>query len=337
MSDIEHHGPDEDPPFDTLLGRDEVRASILAAFDGLGAGRSTEGILIEGLRESGRSILLWWAAEQARSRRWLTAAVRVQDATADALWDTAAGLAEALRRLRPGALAVRALQDALADPPRELAVAGRVFARLISDAAEECRTTALVTVDDADRWGAASGPVLGQLFGPAQRSLPLLVIGAHLPGAAVPGDPVRHRLGALSLADLATEPWPGFDEAALRRLRDSSGGWPSVIKALLAEPPENWALEAHDYFEQITAALSPGERRYLESVAQLAGPGAAIPVGLVAKALGDSTRFSDESSTLAGIRQSLLQRGLLYSPEPGHVDIALAGYREHLAQARERR
>ncbi|MCC6435035.1 MAG: ATP-binding protein [Acidimicrobiales bacterium] len=335
MSSNEHRGQTEDPPFDTLLGRTEVRASILGALDGLGAGRSTEGILIEGLRESGRSILLWWAAEQARGRRWLTAAVRVQDDGVDALWDAAADLAGELGRLRPGALAVRALQEALGAPPGELVAACRAFARLIGDAADECRTTALVTVDDADRWGGSGGAALGQLFGPARRSMPLLVVAARLPGAVVPGDPVHHRLGPLTLADLATEPWPGFDEAALRRLRESSGGWPSVIKALLAESPENWALEAHDYFEQITAALLPGERRYLESVALLAGT--AIPIGLVAKALGDSTRFSDESSTLTGIRQSLLKKGLLYAPEEGHVDIALAGYREHLGQSRDRR
>ena len=62
------------------------------------------------------------------------------------------------------------------------------------------------------------------------------------------------------------------------------------FKALLAEPPENWTIEAHDYFEQITATLTPGERRYLEAVASLART--AIPIGLVAKALGDLPKWN---------------------------------------------
>ncbi|MEZ5266159.1 MAG: hypothetical protein R2755_31210 [Acidimicrobiales bacterium] len=336
MSDAASEDPTEpEQQFDTLLDRRELRQDIITALDELGTGRSTEGLIVEGLRESGRSIVLWWAREQAITRRWLTASLTVRGPDTAALWATAADLAEELRRLRPGALAVRALHETLAQPPTELVPAARAFARLISDAAEECRTTALVTVDDADRWGAASGAALGQLFGPARRSLPLLVIASHLPGVAVPGEPVRHQLGPLSVEDLTAEVWPGFDDAALRRLRESSGGWPSVIKALLAEPPENWAIEAHDYFEQLTALLAPGERRYLEAVVSL-GAGA-VPIGLVAKALGDSTRFNNESSTLSGIRLSLQDKGLLYAPEEGHVDLALAGYREHLGQTRDRR
>ncbi len=339
MSDDGSRGRVGSTQSDTFLGRRAIRHTVLQALHDLGTGRSTEGMLVEGLHRAGRTRLLQWSGQQATARRWLVMPVAATNATPTTLWSATTTLADSLRRLRPGALGVRALQEAVdtasagGDEARDVAAACRTIARLVADAAEECRTLVLVTVDDAERWGPAAGNAIFQLLAPARRSRPLLVAAAHLPGLQVPGEPAQHRLGPLDLEDLRSESRLGLDLRTLEHLREASGGWPAVIEALLREPQENWLLEAHDHHAQITATLTSAQRRYLETVVALGeGP---IPIGLVAKALGDSTRFSAESSTLTGIRAALNELGLLHEPTPGQVDIAMAGYRDHLLSSRQ--
>ena len=58
--------------------------------------------------------------------------------------------------------------------------------------------------------------------------------------------------------------------------------------------------------------------------------GGPVPVGTMARAVGDSTTFGNENSTLAVTRAGLIDLGLLFAPAADLVAIGLAGYREHL-------
>ena len=131
---------------------------------------------------------------------------RARSAAPEALWSDIAGLADRLAARRPGSLAVRALNDALSQPPPPLPAACRLVAKLLADAAEECRITVLIGLDDADRWGPDTGAALTHLLGPAGRCLPLLLIATALPGMELVDQPYRHDLGPLDVADLLAEP-----------------------------------------------------------------------------------------------------------------------------------
>lgn len=325
-SDPERLGANTAP----LFGRREQRHALALALDELASGRATEGVLYRGLVGAGRSALLAEAAALGSERGWLVAELDTRRGASQALHAAATAVTDALRTRRPGALTVRALQESLtegAEPDATAAAVARRLGRQLAEAAEECRTTVLLVVDDADRWGEVTAGALNGLLAPARRALPLLTVASILPGIEPHENTVVSELGPLDLDDLADV---GLDlgPAARQRLAEASGGWPAVVRSLLGHPEADWPILGIDYFEQITAALRPAERRYLEAVVSL-GPHA-VPIGTVAKALGDSTRFSAESSTLAGVRATLVERGLLQQCPGDRVDIALGGYREHL-------
>ena len=329
-----------------FVGRADLLASVSEAMDNLEDRRGVDGFVIGGLHQSGRTSVLERIHRHAGERGWLTLHVATTfpaddldeepetpggAGSSELLWRQVSVLAAELQARRPGSLAVRALHEALSDPPLPLVAACRLAAKLTAEAAEECRTQVLLTVDDIDRWAPHSAATLRHLNAPAARSLPLLSVVTTLPGLGADDDPASYGLGPLSVAELTSAPELGLDEATARRLIEASGGWPAVMASLLDDEVLDWPVRGADYFEQITAALTPTERRYVETVCSLGeGP---TDIGRLAKALGDSTRFSAESSKLAGVRATLIEAGLLYSPSADQVDIALAGYRNHLSSA----
>lgn len=316
-----------------LIGRVETRAALAGCLADVQSGRCTEGVVLCGLLQSGRTMLLEWAARLARSSGWLTVELTAGQGQAQ-LWAAAATLADVLGARRPGSLAVRALHDAMAAPSPSLAVACRTFARLAAEAADECRTHVLVLIDDIDRWGWEADAALSQLSEPASRGMPLLVLAAGLPGVHGADAAAVHNLGPLTVAELVAEPEIELDPVSAQRLVEATGGWPGAVATLLGSRPEDWSVEGHEFFEQITAGLDADELRCVEAVCS-AGDGP-VPLGHVATALERGARVRDASMNLEVVCDRLVERGVLYRRADGRLDIGVGGYRLHLSSSRRR-
>lgn len=335
------------------LGPAGMRPAVLAELEqqlsDVASGRGGAGVLISGPSRSGRTALLaeLAAAAAARHRNPVIGA-GFGSATPSQPWQAlvdafAAAAAELVHR-RPGTLEVRAFDDAAAEfraggaerpDPAEV---GRLT-RMLGEAAEEARSVVLLTAATVPTDQAALRVLagMGRAFDPAH---PLFVVIATLP---LPGLPARwsdRPLGPLSIDEVRALAPANARLDAVTRLVVRTGGWPALLRPALDElaqhGAESWTLEGVDRLvAELSRAtvtrwaggpLSSPERRYLRAVADLAGPDGSSSLAAVGRALGDTTRFSTESSTLAAIRSALIERGVLFSPSEDAIQPALAGF-----------
>lgn len=308
-----------------FVGREAELREIDAVLEGLSAGRAADGFVVVGRPGAGRTALLGQVGSRARLAGWVIAEAdcgtggNVTRTVVEAVTTAARELA----RRRPGATAVRELNrlcddaGAAADPA---AAALRRLCLVLGEAADESRCGVVITIDDAPT-DEATALVLDACSGPSRRALPVLTLAAQLPGADPDESLERLDLGPLSVEELAELLTARLVAADPARLLAASGGWPGFAVPLLARDPSGWPISIGELVAEQLGALRPAERRYLETVAEL-GPGAVDTV-VIARALGDSTRFSPESSTLAAVRQTLLDARLLYQPTAKTVDLVV--------------
>jgi hypothetical protein len=339
-----------------FVGRRAQLSVIESAIVELGQGRATDGHAVRGPVGSGRSALLASAARLAGHLGWIVVEAAMRPGSAGAPpTGTAAGtpngaagagpeatedhvlgtvVREAVRAAatelanrRPGATAVRDLAR-LCDEPTASAPGARRLGLALGEAADESRCGVVLVVDDVDLAAGAQATVEA-LSSASRRALPFLVVAGSGGGFDPDGELVHLDLGPFDADELAEllavhgdlrQP-PASELVAL--LADCSDGWPGLAARMASKAPEHWPQVLEDVVGARLRNLVPAERRYLETVAQLGADG--VSVVSVARALGDSTRFGPESSTLQATRAALTRAGLLCSPAADRVSLALAG------------
>ncbi|MFN0028310.1 MAG: hypothetical protein ACKV2O_14180, partial [Acidimicrobiales bacterium] len=211
-----------------------------------------------------------------------------------------------------------AVQQVIAHPDRPCPYLGEE----LTEALETARCGVLVTFDDAP----GSGAELDSLAAPTEAGLPFLALIVPPVGSVGSRRSDRYdviEMGPLNhdeLTELLQRAHNGADAAQLAQL---SGGWPWIAAALADTEAARWPEVMVSLGARVLGCLTGSERRYVTAVANL-GPGP-VQVAMVARALGDTTRFSSESSALVGVRDALTAKGVLYQPDPLTVDLAVAG------------
>lgn len=342
MSRVQHGG--------VWPSRRELARTMEDAMLAVAAGRGSEPLLLCGPLGSGRRELVEWLLARARRDGLLVAscAPAAGDDQTVALLDSIAEAAEALVLRRPGSPAGQSLRKRVAGL-RAAVTAGRAgplelapVIRLLCEATEEARA-ALVLVLVGLPGDGASRALLDVVQRGHDSSQPVLVVAAcQVLGGATDGWH-RHDLGPLELDDLA-DTTVALEPGAGRALLEATGGWPGLVRPVLERLASLAQRHAFDD-EQVRAvaattvretvqswvgALSAPERRYLRAVVDFAGPDGSTSLVDVGRALGDSTRFSTESSTLAGLRTALTERGALFSPGKDRLQPAIVGLAELL-------
>ncbi len=183
----------------------------------------------------------------------------------------------------------------------------------------------------------------------SQLKLPVALVGAglpQLPGLMVEAKSYAERLFSYPqlgpLSDLAAreallKPAQAegvtFDGDALDRIVQSSGGYPTFIQAygkeawnmapgatialddVLASEPIVQSKLDEEFFHVRFEKATPRERRYMAAMADLGnGP---YRTSDIAK------RLSSRASATSAVRDSLIKKGLIYSPDHGDVDFTV--------------
>ncbi|MGD9755878.1 MAG: hypothetical protein AB7W59_33205, partial [Acidimicrobiia bacterium] len=226
--------------------------------------------------------------------------------------------------------------------------------RLLGEATEEARAALVLSIAGLAGDGAAR-----ELLDAVQRGLdpnqPVSVVAACQVLGGEPEGWRRVDLGPLGGADLDAalrDPalaalGPVLTPARAHVLLERTGGWPGLLTPVLEHLATMVGAGSSPFDDEAIAAatadtvsttvqrwiggpLSSPERRYLRAVLDLAGPDGAASLVDVGRALGDSTRFSAESSTLAQLRTGLLGRGALFNPAKDRLAPAVVGLAELL-------
>lgn len=184
----------------------------------------------------------------------------------------------------------------------------------------------------------------------SQRSLPVALVGSglpQLPGLVVEAKsyaerlfsyPKLDRLGAAAAREALARPARAagveYEEPALDRLLELSGNYPAFVQAYgkevwntaprspivladvdAAEPIVRRKLD-EEFFHSRFEKATPGERRYMSALADL-GDGAQTTAAVAA-------RLGYKSSSSGSVhRDSLIKKGLLYSPDHGLIDFTV--------------
>jgi hypothetical protein len=285
-------------------------------------GQPEKGLVVTGLRGSGKTVLLRALRDQAGSLGCATAGVDAK--TGRPLADL---LARALAQaLPPGDPPVAAPPD----PGAALAAAGASWA---------ARNGALVVcLDNVHALAAAERTALWE----AQRRLhqdrlPVSLFLAGLP--FLDEHPAAHQALASETCDtLELGPLPEADAA--RCLRETAQGvgarfTPEALTELVRVAKgvpyllQVWAAAAQrldtDFYGPGYELLGPRERDYLRTMAHL-GPGP--------HRTGDIADSMDSKITALGpLRAKLMRRGLLYSPAHGLLGFTTPGYETFMLRA----
>jgi hypothetical protein len=184
----------------------------------------------------------------------------------------------------------------------------------------------------------------------SQRGLPIALVGSglpQLPGLVVEAKSYAERLfsyprldrlddaaARAALARPARAAGVEYDDDALDRLLDLSGNYPAFIQAygkevwntaprspvvladVLAAAPIVQAKLDDEFFHSRFEKATPGERRYMSAIADLGdGPQTTAAV---------SDRLGYKSSSSGSVhRDSLIKKGLVYSPDHGLIDFTV--------------
>ncbi|MGE0726545.1 MAG: hypothetical protein AB7O92_11905 [Acidimicrobiia bacterium] len=348
---------------DVWPGRRPVTHLLAEALALIATGRGAEPVLLSGPRGSGRTEALAWLATRIHHDGLLSVRGDAAAGTppAAAVLRSIADAGELLVGRRPGSSAVQSLRrrsaalataagDGRAVPVGELPA----LVRLLGEATEEARAALVLVITGL----AGDGPAR-ELLDAVQRghdpNQPVLVVAACQVLRGAPEGWRRVDLGPLGAADLdAALQDPGLlvlgpvlTPARATAVLERTGGWPGLLTPVLehlaaavrsaAAPLDDEAVTravaetvAATVQRWIGGPLSSPERRYLRAVVDLAGADGSASLVDVGRALGDSTRFSAESSTLAQLRLGLLERGALFSPGKDRLAPALVGLGELL-------
>lgn len=365
------YAPGAGTPPPELAGRDELREIVRIALERVRAGRPAKSILMVGLRGVGKTVLLDRMRDDAEASGITT--VRIEAPEGRSL---PAMLAPQLRltllRLSRSAkakvLAQRALQGLAGfakalkvryqdievgidfDPEPGLADNGdlendlQALLELSGSAAKAAETALGLFIDELqyveeDQLAA----LITALHRTAQRSLPVVLVGAGLP--QLPGrmgraksyaerlfdfpmvGPLSEEAAAIAIAKPARDQDVGITDEALERIFEETHGYPyflqewgkhtwdaaegSPMTLQDVELASTTAVAALDesFFRVRFDRLTPLEKRYLRAMAQL-GPGP--------HRSGDiAWELNREVTSLGPTRSQLIWKGMIWSPSHG--------------------
>jgi hypothetical protein len=228
----------------------------------------------------------------------------------------------------------------------------------VGEVARANRMGAVFLIDEMQNLNSESLSAICMAVQATSRAgLPVAVVGAGLPELKVrllAAKPYADRLFSYSelgrLSDVAARSalvgpaaaaGVDFDEAAARQIVDEAAGFPYFIQEYGRElwnyaesaPITTADLEAarvivkdslaHNFFGTRFEMGTDAEQRYLAAMASLGlGP---YPVAAVARAFG-----VDDQRKVSVHRESLIQKGLIWSPRRGQVDFTVPLFAEFL-------
>ncbi|MGE4251305.1 MAG: ATP-binding protein [Parvibaculaceae bacterium] len=365
------YAPGAGTPPPELAGRDELRETVRIALERIRAGRPAKSILMVGLRGVGKTVLLDRMRDDAEASGIHTIRVEApENRSLPAI--LAPQLRQALLRLsrsaRAGAMAQRALRGLAGfakalkvkyqdievgldlDPEPGLADNGDLEHDLqalleVTGAAAQAAGTALAIFADELQYVEEDqlAALITALHRTAQRSLPVVLVGAGLP--QLPGrmgraksyaerlfdfpviGPLSRAAARIAIAKPALDQGVEITEDALQRIFEKTEGYPYFLQewgkhawdAADASPitlgnvelASQSAIAALDesFFRVRFDRLTPLEKKYLRAMAQLgAGPHRS---GDVAEVLGRGV------TSLGPTRNQLIAKGMIWSPSHG--------------------
>lgn len=365
------YSPGAGTPPPELAGRDELRELVRIALERVRAGRPTKSILMVGLRGVGKTVLLDRLREDAETAGIQTLRVEAPESRSlPAI--LAPQLRQALLRLsrndQAKELAQRALRGLAGfakalkvkfkdievgfdfEPEPGLADNGdlehdlQALLEVTGAAAKKGGTALAMFVDELQYVEEEElAALITALHRTAQRSLPVVLVGAGLP--QLPGKmgraksyaerlfdfpqigPLSRDAARLAINKPAADQGVGVDEDALDRIIQETRGYPyflqewgkhswdvassSPITRQDVERATSSATAALDesFFRVRFDRLTPLEKKYLRAMAEL-GPGP--------HRSGDiSEQLGREVTSLGPIRSQLIVKGMIWSPSHG--------------------
>lgn len=365
------YAPGAGTPPPELAGRDELRESVRIALQRVRAGRPTKSILMVGLRGVGKTVLLDRLRDDAEAVGIQTLRVEAPEGRSLPA-NLAPQLRQALLRLSRNEQAKEYAERALRglagfakalkvkyqdievgfdfEPELGLADNGdlehdlQALLEVTGDAAKRAGTALVMFVDElqyvAEEQLAA---LITALHRTAQRSLPVVLVGAGLP--QLPGKmgraksyaerlfdfpqigPLSRDPARLAITKPAQDQGVTVEEDALDRIIQETRGYPyflqewgkhawdtanaSPITSRDVEQATASAIAALDesFFRVRFDRLTPLEKKYLRAMAEL-GPGPHRS-GDIAEKLGR------EVTSLGPTRSQLIVKGMIWSPSHG--------------------
>jgi hypothetical protein len=365
------YAPGAGTPPPELAGRDELREIIRIALERVRAGRPTKSILMVGLRGVGKTVLLDRMRDDAESSSIHT--IRVEAPESRSLPAILAPqLRQALLRLSRVAKAKEFAQRALRglagfakalkvkyqdievgfdfDPEPGLADNGdlehdlQALLEVSGITAKEAGTALAIFIDELQYVKEEElAALITALHRTAQRSLPIVLVGAGLP--QLPGrmgraksyaerlfdfpqvGPLSPAAARIAIAKPASDQGVEVTEQALQRIFQETHGYPyflqewgkhawdaaesSPITLRDVELASKTAVAALDesFFRVRFDRLTPLEKKYLRAMAAL-GPGP--------HRSGDiSDQLNREVTSLGPTRSQLIAKGMIWSPSHG--------------------
>ena len=365
------YSPGAGTPPPELAGRDELRETVRIALERVRAGRPTKSILMVGLRGVGKTVLLDRLREAAEAAGIQTLRVEApENRSLPAI--LAPQLRQALLRLSRNEVAKEFAQRALRglagfakalkvkyhdievgfdfDPEPGLADNGdlehdlQALLEVTGAAAKKAGTALAMFVDELQYVGEDElAALITALHRTAQRSLPVVLVGAGLP--QLPGKMGRAKSYAERLFDFpiigplsrdaarvaitkpAMDQGVNVDEEALDRIIQETRGYPyflqewgkhawdatnaSPITLQDVERATTTAIAALDesFFRVRFDRLTPLEKKYLRGMAELgAGPHRSGDI---------AEKLSREVTSLGPTRSQLIVKGMIWSPSHG--------------------
>jgi hypothetical protein len=365
------YAPGAGTPPPELAGRDELRETIRIALERVRAGRPTKSILMVGLRGVGKTVLLdrmrddaeasgihtiWVEAPESRSLPAILAPQLRQALLRLSRIGKAKEFAQrALRGLAGFAKALKVKYQDIEvgfdfEPEPGLADNGdlehdlQALLEVTGIAAKEAGTALAIFVDELQYVEEEELAVLiTALHRTAQRSLPVVLVGAGLP--QLPGrmgraksyaerlfdfpqvGPLSEDAARIAIAKPASDQGVKVTDDALHRIFQKTHGYPYFLQewgkhAWDAADASPIALPDIELASEITVAaldesffrvrfdrLTPLEKKYLRAMAEL-GPGP--------HRSGDiSDQLNREVTSLGPTRGQLIAKGMIWSPSHG--------------------
>ena len=365
------YAPGAGTPPPELAGRDELRETVRIALERVRAGRPTKSILMVGLRGVGKTVLLDRLRDDAEATGIQTLRVEAPESRSlPAI--LAPQLRQALLRLSRNEQAREFAQRALRglagfakalklkyqdievgldfDPEPGLADNGdlehdlQALLEVTGDAAKKAGTALVMFVDELQYVKEEElAAMITALHRTAQRSLPVVLVGAGLP--QLPGKmgraksyaerlfdfpqigPLPHDAARLAIAKPALDQGVVVEEDALDRIIQETRGYPyflqewgkhawdaadaSPITLQDVERATASAIAALDesFFRVRFDRLTPLEKKYLRAMAELgSGPHRSGDI---------AAQWSRAVTSLGPTRSQLIAKGMIWSPSHG--------------------
>ena len=365
------YAPGAGTPPPELAGRDELRESIRIALERVRAGRPTKSILMVGLRGVGKTVLLDRMRDDAEASGIQT--IRVEAPESRSLPAILAPqLRQALLRLSKNKLAKELAQRALRglagfakalklkyqdievgfdfEPEPGLADNGdlehdlQALLEVAGAAAKKAGTALAIFIDELQYVEEEElAALITALHRAAQRSLPVVLVGAGLP--QLPGrmgraksyaerlfdfpqiGPLSPEAARIAIAKPALDQGAKVNDDALQRIVQETHGYPYFLQewgkhawdAAVASPitlrdveqASQSAIAALDesFFRVRFDRLTPLEKKYLRAMAELgSGPHRSGDI---------ADQLKREVTSLGPTRSQLIAKGMIWSPSHG--------------------